>query len=261
MRFVPRDVSRARWAVGAAVLALAATGCTPESGSASEESPSASPATPTPAWTAVGGEAVTGPAATSDTAQAEVEERRVDAAPLPVSCAATGIEAHMAGVIGQLEEPEFTEVRTETRLECSWAGFDPDEGSEVVMVTFAPEKSLVAYPGHVPVKAVRDPAFFTTDAVSAMGGLAEWDGGEMFSGVKLHLPGILVSTTSNTPRVETRELLDAAAATAQELLAEGPQPDATPSASPGPEAADPTLQADQGTAGGGRPDGDGAEKG
>jgi len=246
MRFAASEVARARWAIGAVVLALAAAGCAPESGASPQQSPSASGSSPAPGWTEVGGKAVTGPTASPSTVQGdEVEERRVDPMPLPASCAATGIEDDMSGVISQLKEPEFTEVRTEARLECSWAGFDPAEGSEVVMVTFAPENSLVAYPGHVPVRAQRDPAFFTTDAVTAMGGLAEWDGGEMFSGVKLHLPGMLVSTTSNTPRLETGDLLSAATAAARELAAEeSAEPGG--SASPNLPSPESTLQADKG---------------
>ncbi|WP_345559528.1 hypothetical protein [Streptomonospora halophila] len=243
MSIVPRRVYRARWAVGAAALALAATGCAPDSDASAEESPSPSGSASSPGWSAVGGEAVTGPSLSPSASQSEIEERRVDALPLPASCEATGIEQDASRVLGQLESPEFTEVRTDTRLECSWAGFDPDEGSEVVMVTFAPEKSLVAYPGHVPVKAQRRDDFFTTGAVASMGGIAQWDTGEMFSGVKLHLPGMLISTTSNTPRVATGDLLRAVTATAQELTGGTAQQGAAEPAPPTP-APEPTVQAD-----------------
>ncbi|QBI52907.1 hypothetical protein [Streptomonospora litoralis] len=249
MRFVPSELARARWPIGAVLLALTVTGCAPESGASPKESPSASGSTPAPGWADVGGEPVTTPTVSPSTVEGGVEDRRVDPRTLPVSCEATGIEERMSDVVAQLEEPEFTEVRTDTRLECSWAGFDPRDGSEVVMVTFAPEKSLVAYPGHVPVKAQRGPSFFTTDAVAAMGGVAEWDGGEMFSGVKLHLPGMLVSTTSNTPRVETGDLLAAATGTARELMADSAPQEAGDSASPRPESSQHTWQADERTGG------------
>ncbi|MDA0567477.1 hypothetical protein LG943_24595 [Streptomonospora sp. S1-112] len=257
MRLVSRDVPRARWALSALAVAALAAGCASDPGSAdSPESPSAPQATPTPGWADVGGRPVTEAMGTPSPVEEDVEALAVDPMPLPVSCAATGIEEEMAGVTAQLAEPEFTEVRTDTRLECSWAGFDPSEGSEVVMVTFAPEQSLVAYPGHVPVKAQRDPAFFVTDEVAALGGVAEWDTGEMFSGVKLHLPGLLVSTTTNTPRVEAADLLAAVAATADGLVAEHPP---TPAPSAGPS--DPAVQADEGAAGGGAGDAAGTERG
>ncbi|MFD0774867.1 hypothetical protein ACFQZ2_13085, partial [Streptomonospora algeriensis] len=250
MRFVPREVSRTRLAIGAAVVALAAGGCASDPGGPSDgTSPSESEsATPAPGWSAVGGEAVTGPTTSPSAIKGEeAEDRGVDPLPLPASCEA-GVEEHMSDVVGRLKRPEFTEVRTENRLECSWAGFDPSDGSEVVMVTFAPGNSIVDYPGHVPVKAQRGRSFFTTEAVSAMGGLAEWDSGEMFTGVKLHLPGMLVSTTSNTPRVETGDLMDGAAAAAREIMAGSAPQDGT-EAVPASPAADSTLQADHSAGG------------
>ncbi|MBX9390470.1 hypothetical protein ACFPZ0_20560 [Streptomonospora nanhaiensis] len=261
MRLVSRDVPRARWALAALAVAALATGCSSGPGSAgSEESPSAPQATPTPEWADVGGRPVTEAMGTPSPMEQDVDALRVEPMPLPASCAAIGIEEEMAGVTGRLAEPEFTEVRTDTRLECSWAGFDPSEGSEVVMVTFAPEQSLVAYSGHVPVQAQRDPAFFVTNEVADLGGVAEWDAGEMFSGVKLHLPGLLVSTTTNTPRVEAADLLEAVTATAGGLVAEHPPaaPEASPSAT---GTSDPAVQADEGAAGGGAGDAAGTERG
>ncbi|WP_461000353.1 hypothetical protein [Streptomonospora sediminis] len=240
-------MSRTRWAVATAAVALAASGCTSAPGASPDESPSASRSAPAPGWADVGGKPVASPSAETGAANAEgAPSPDTEPAPLPASCGATGIEDHMSGVLAQLDDPEFTEVRTEKRLECSWAGFDAEEGSEVVMVTFAPEKSLVSYPGHIPVQAQRDPSFFTTEAVAEMGGVAKWDTGEMFSGVNLHLPGLLVSTTGNTPRVETGDLLEAATAAAQELT-EGGTGGSTGSPAPA-DAADPspTLQADKG---------------
>lgn len=252
MRFVPREVSLTRLAVAAAVAALAAGGCAsgPE-GASDGMSPSASESTtPAPGWSAVGGEALTGTTASPSAVEGEeARNRGVDPLPLPASCDATGIGEHTSDVLDQLNRPEYTEVRTEDRLECSWAGFDPDNGSEVVMVTFAPGDSLVDYPGHVPVKAQRNRSFFTTDAVSAMGGIAEWDSGEMFTGVKLHLPGMLVSTTSNTPRVRTGDLLEGATGAAQELLADSAVTESTHGPVPASPAADSTLQAGDGSDG------------
>ncbi|WP_157036406.1 hypothetical protein [Streptomonospora alba] len=248
MRFVPREVSRTRLAVAAAVVALAAGGCAsaPDEPSGGDSPSASDPAASSPGWSAVGGESVTGPSTSPSAVKGEAaEDRGVEPLPLPASCAATGIEEHMSDVVGELERPEFTGVRTEKRLECSWAGFDPSDGSEVVMVTFAPENSVVDYSGHVPVRAQRDRSFFTTEAVSAMGGLAEWDSGEMFTGVKLHLPGMLVATTSNTARVDTGDLLDGATGAARELLADSAPQDGTEPVPASPAAgATPQAQAD-----------------
>ncbi|GAA4892191.1 hypothetical protein [Streptomonospora salina] len=249
MRFVPIEGSRTRLAVVAAVAALTAGGCASgPDGSSDAGSPSPhTSATPSPGWSAVGGEPVTGPAPSPDAAEdGEARDRGVDPLPLPASCDATGIEAHMSEAVDRLERPEFTEVRTENRLECSWAGFDASNGSEVVMVTFTPGTSVVDYPGHVPVRARRDDSFFTTEALSAMGGLAKWDAGEMFTGVNLHLPGMLVSTTSNTERIETRALLDGATATAREILAEAPFQEGTSAAPASPAAGSALPEGDGG---------------
>ena len=210
----------ARWAIGGAAFATAmlVSGCAAESGAAqSEEPPASQEASPTPGWAEFGGRSLAVPEPTASADLQHAKEEPVDPAPLPASCAATGVHEHMDGITDRLSDPEFTEVRTEERLECSWADFSTSEGSQVVMVTFAPEKSLVEYPGHVPAAGLEDPAFFTTDEVAELGGVAEWHTGEMFSGVDLHLPGMLVSVSANNDRVDAANLLDAVSATAGEL--------------------------------------------
>ncbi|MFC7326956.1 hypothetical protein [Marinactinospora rubrisoli] len=153
----------------------------------------------------------------SDGASAEP----VEPLPLPESCTETGLTDHMAAFADRLSEPEFEEVRTDTRLECSWAGFSRDDWSEVVMVTYTPSGSLVEYPGHVPASVAADPDFFSTEEVAELGGIAQWRRGGVFSGVALHLPGLQVTSTSNAGRVSEEDLLEVSVATARDLLEEG----------------------------------------
>ncbi|GAB3208303.1 hypothetical protein GCM10027294_18260 [Marinactinospora endophytica] len=143
----------------------------------------------------------------------------VEPLPLPDSCEAAGLKEQMGEFADRLAEPEFEEVRTDSRLECSWAGFSAEDWSEVVMVTYAPGGSLVDYPGHVPAETSGDPSFFTTPEVSGLGGIGQWRTGEVFSGVSLHLPGLLVTLTDNSERIGDGDLLDVAVATADEVLA------------------------------------------
>ncbi|GAA3764325.1 hypothetical protein GCM10022402_46930 [Salinactinospora qingdaonensis] len=86
------------------------------------------------------------------------------------------------------------------------------------MVTYAPESSLVAYPGHVPSSAVSDPDFFLTPDVAALQGVAEWRTGGMFPGVTIHMPGMRVAIASNATEIDDDELLRVTVAAAREVV-------------------------------------------
>jgi hypothetical protein len=225
MTVEPRHAPGARWASGGIAVALVAllTGCAAEGADADPGVPSSPAPSPTPTWAEFGGEPLSRsvPSASPGASGSAAAVEAVEPVEPPESCAAAGVLEPISVVTDRLTEPQFTEVRTESRLECSWAGFSPDDGSEVVMVTYAPEGSVVEYPGHVPAAALGDPAFFTTEAVAELGGIASWRTGEMFSGADLHLPGMLVSISSNSAEVRGADLLDAVTATAAAVLPEG----------------------------------------
>ncbi|MFC4565850.1 hypothetical protein ACFO4E_28660 [Nocardiopsis mangrovi] len=217
MALEPTNAPGARWAIGgfAAVMAVALGGCgTQADGDASAAPPVSE--SPEPLWTEFGGEPLsrTAPSAGAASAEPSEEPEPVEEPPMPESCEATGVMDDITVVTGRMTDPEFTEVRGDQRLECSWAGFSTSDGSEVVMVTYTPGGGVVEYPGHTPEVALGSAAFFSTDGVAALGGIAEWHTGEMFSGADLHLPGMLVSISSNSDDVQGADLLEVATATA-----------------------------------------------
>ncbi|NYE49391.1 hypothetical protein HDA32_004511 [Spinactinospora alkalitolerans] len=210
----------------ALLLTVSAAGCTeePEPVDAAEPSPSS----PEPQRS----EEVDGrPVPTPSVSPEDIEP--VDPLPLPESCEAAGLKAHLDEFTDQMAEPDFEEVRTDMRLECSWAGFSRSDWSEVVMVTYAPGESLVDHLGHIPASAASNPDFFITPEVEELGGIAEWRAGQVFSGVALHVPGMQVSITANADVVGDDELLAVATATAGDLLAEEAGDDSEVGGDPG----------------------------
>ncbi|MBB6170360.1 hypothetical protein HNR23_000420 [Nocardiopsis mwathae] len=222
MKLSPRNASAIRWRQGAvaAVVAGLVAGC--GGGQEATAPPGPREEASEPLWTRWGGTAVpSGPPERSDAAAADAPAGAVDPLPLPGSCASSGLTDAMEDAAERLTDPEFTEVRAEGRLECSWAGYAPREGSQVVLVTFLPERSEVEYPGHVPESARGNPDYFTTPELEALGGLAVVTGGEMFSGVDVHLPGMLMSVTAHRDLDEDELLLEAATETASRLFEAG----------------------------------------
>ncbi|RCV49954.1 hypothetical protein [Marinitenerispora sediminis] len=205
---------RARWTrtlttgATAVVIPLLAA-CSPAAEPAEAEGPASAPQSPPPSE--VDARPVPTPSGGAST-------EPVEPLALPESCAETGLTEHMAAFADRLSEPDFEEVRTDVRLECSWAGFSRDDWSEVIMVTYAPAGSRVEYPGHVPASVAANPDFFTTAEVAELGGIAQWRRGGVFSGVSLHLPGLQVTSTSNAERISDEDLLDVSVATARDLL-------------------------------------------
>ncbi|WP_378538721.1 hypothetical protein [Nocardiopsis sediminis] len=202
-------------------MTVSLAGCGAEPGGQASAAPPASES-PEPLWTEFGGEPLsrTAPSADPGSAEPSAEPEPVEAPPIPESCEATGILEDITVVTGRMADPEFTEVRSDHRLECSWAGFSTSDGSEVVMVTYTPGGGVVEYPGHMPDVALDSAAFFSTEDIAALGGIAEWHTGEMFSGADLHLPGMLVSISSNSGDVQGADLLEVATATAGTVLPE-----------------------------------------
>ncbi|ASU85253.1 hypothetical protein CDO52_22880 [Nocardiopsis gilva YIM 90087] len=142
----------------------------------------------------------------------------MDPLPLPESCESSGLSEDLADITDRLTEPEFTEVRADQRLECSWAGYAPSKGSQVILVTFEPKRSEVEYPGHVPDIARGNPNYFTTPALEEIGGIASLTEGEVFTEIDLHLPGMLMSITAQSALDADEQLLAATTATASRVL-------------------------------------------
>ncbi|WP_017558333.1 hypothetical protein [Nocardiopsis baichengensis] len=212
-------------ALAAGALALAASGCAageadPPPGPASD-SPARS-ADAAPAWEAFGGEPVA-PEGTADEAGPPAGAEPVE---VPGTCEEAGLpEDTEAFAELAPEDAQFTQVRGESALECSWAGFDRGDGSAVVLVSLSPEGSRVEHAGEVPAAvqeaaAEGSQAYFTTERLTALGGFAEWRPGERFSRVRLHLPGLLVTVQANSDTLERDggAAVEAAAATAEGLL-------------------------------------------
>ncbi|MFW5420047.1 hypothetical protein J0910_25870 [Nocardiopsis sp. CNT-189] len=226
-------------AASAALLALAAAGCGGGAapggagGGGSPSGPRSEPAaSPEPAWERFGGEALPGPEAEAEAATADDAGPPEPAGPaeVPDRCEDAGISADQEAfteLIG--EDPQFTGIRSEHALECSWAGFSAAEGSEVVMVSFSAEGSRVQAAGEPPERAAGDPDYFTTPEVAALGGVGEWRPAEPFSRVLLHFPGLLVTVSANSERMAEAgpEVVEAAAGSAAEVLA--PESGAEPS--------------------------------
>ncbi|MBB5432645.1 hypothetical protein [Nocardiopsis composta] len=221
--------SGAAAAVAAALVTLAAAGCggggAPggDGGTAPSSGPPAEPsASPEPAWERFGGEALPPPEPEGATPDDADPPEPADPAEVPNRCDDAGISADQdafTGLIGG--DPQFTGVRSANALECSWAGFSTADGSEVVMVSFSAEGSLVKAAGEPPEQAAGDPDFFTTPEVAALGGVAEWRPAEPFSRVLLHFPGLLVTVSANSERMAEAgpEVVEAAAGSAAAVLA------------------------------------------
>ncbi|MDA2804541.1 hypothetical protein [Nocardiopsis suaedae] len=230
---LPRGFPGAPAAAAAAMAAVTlATGCaagepSPSSGSP-DGSPPGSPEAP-PAWESFGGRALAPSGAPSDGPGAADEAEAPDGpepVEVPDTCEAAGLPEDAEAFAAMApEDAQFTQVRGATALECSWAGFDRGDGSEVVLVSLASEGSLVETPGTLPPR-VRDAvaegsrAYFTTSELTGLGGFAEWRSGERFSRVRLHLPGLLVTVQANSDMWEEEggAAVEAATAAAEGLL-------------------------------------------
>ncbi|WP_026123557.1 hypothetical protein [Nocardiopsis chromatogenes] len=229
---LPRGLPWAPAAAAAATVVTLAAGCAAGEPSPSPgtpgDSPSGSPEAP-PAWEAFGGRALApvggpsgGPGA-ADEAEAPDGPEPVE---VPDSCEAAGLPEDAEAFAAMApEDAQFTQVRGESVLECSWAGFDRGDGSEVVLVSLASEGSLVETAGELPPRvhdavAEGSRAYFTTPALTGLGGFAEWRPGERFSRVRLHLPGLLVTVQANSDMWETEggAAVEAATAAAEGLL-------------------------------------------
>ncbi|WP_193790249.1 hypothetical protein [Nocardiopsis potens] len=216
-------------AASAALLVLAAAGCGEGAasggagGGGSASGPRAEPsASPDPVWERFGGEALATPEAEAATADDAGPPEPAGPAEVPDRCEDAGITADQEAfteLIG--DDPQFTGIRSEHALECSWAGFSAAEGSEVVMVTFSAEGSRVQTAGEPPERAAGDPDYFTTPEVAALGGVGEWRPAEPFSRVLLHFPGLLVTVSANSERMAEAgpEVVEAAAGSAAAVLA------------------------------------------
>ncbi|GAB3495162.1 hypothetical protein [Nocardiopsis coralliicola] len=229
--------SRTRRSRAGLLLAVAAvTGCgtAPEPGAAAGgDSPSPSAQESPAVWEGLGGSPLPSPEAPSKAHEGSAAPDDSGAPPeaepaaIPDRCGDAGVDgAAEDAFTGLIEgDAQFTEVRSETALECSWAGFGAD-GSEVVMVSFSSESSLVSSAGAVPEAAEGDPAFFTTPAVAELGGVGQWVPAEMFSRVRLHFPGLLVTVSANSARMEQAgpEVVEAAVSAAETVLGEGSVP-------------------------------------
>ncbi|CAM4325749.1 hypothetical protein GCM10009799_51440 [Nocardiopsis rhodophaea] len=243
MTVSPRNAPDVRWRLGviAAVIAGLAVGCaTDQNAPSPPDATSPSGASPEPRWKEWGGTAIpdtatprptadSGPgpvSGSSDIASPEdgqsaegTAPEAVKPLPLPASCGSTGLTGDLADITDRLTEPEFTEVRADQRLECSWAGYAQSTGSQVILVTFEPNRSEVRYPGDVPDVARGNPNYFTTPALEEIGGIASLTEGEIFTEIDLHLPGMLMSITAHSALDEDEQLLEATAATASRVLA------------------------------------------
>ncbi|MDA2810399.1 hypothetical protein O4J56_07085 [Nocardiopsis sp. RSe5-2] len=230
---LPRGLPRTPAAAAAAVAAVTlAAGCAAGEPSPSPKAPGGSPSGPPeapPAWEAFGGVPLDPPGGPSGEASAADEAEAPDGAEpveVPGTCEAAGLPEDAEAFAAMAPEgAQFTQVRGERVLECSWAGFDRGDGSEVVLVSLASEGSLAETPGALPPQvgeavAEGSRAYFTTPGLTALGGFAEWRPGERFSRVRLHLPGLLVTVQANSDMWEEEggAAVEAATAAAEGLL-------------------------------------------
>lgn len=228
-RVLPRTPASAAAAMAAVTLAAGcAAGEPSDSPGSTGGSPSGSPEAP-PAWEAFGGrplDAAGGPSPEASAADEAEAPNGPEPVEVPGTCEAAGLPEDAEAFAAMApEDAQFTQVRGEDVLECSWAGFDRGDGSEVVLVSLASEGSLAETPGVLPPQvadavAEGSRAYFTTPELAGLGGFAEWRPGERFSRVRLHLPGLLVTVQANSDMWEKEggAAVEAATAAAEGLL-------------------------------------------